>query len=100
MSLSTVVAHKFDFNTSILILVLVVLGGMGNMWGSIISATFLTLLPELLRKFNLDQYRMLVYAVVLILVMIATNNPALKQLVGKLFKRKKPAAAQKGGAQQ
>ncbi len=100
MSLSTVVANKFDFNTSILILVFVVLGGMGNMWGSILSATFLTLLPELLRKFNLDQYRMLVYAVVLILVMIATNNPALKQLVGKLFRRKKPAAAQKGGAQQ
>ena len=101
MSLSTVEAKKFDFNTSILILVFVVLGGMGNMWGSIISATFLTLLPELLRTFNLDQYRMLVYAVVLIIVMIATNNPLLKQLAGSVAdKVKKPAAAEKGGEAQ
>ncbi len=99
MSLSTIVANKFDFNTSILILVFVVLGGMGNMWGSILSATFLTLLPELLRKFNLDQYRMLVYAVVLIIVMIATNNPALKQLVGSVIGRFKRAPAKKGGEQ-
>lgn len=97
MSLSTIVANKFDFNTSILILVFVVLGGMGNMWGSILSATFLTLLPELLRMFNLDQYRMLVYAIVLILVMIVTNNPMLSQFFGglkeKLFHKK-----QEGGA--
>ena len=100
MSLSTIVANKFDFNTSILILVFVVLGGMGNMWGSILSATFLTLLPELLRTFNLDQYRMLVYAVVLIIVMIATNNPTLKQLAGNVTDRlKKKAPAKKGGAQ-
>ncbi len=97
MSLSTIVANKFDFNTSILILVFVVLGGMGNMWGSILSATFLTLLPELLRKFNLDQYRMLVYAVVLIIVMIATNNPTLKQLAGGVIDRFKRASAKKGG---
>ena len=107
MSLSTVVANKFDFNTSILILVFVVLGGMGNMWGSILSATFLTLLPELLRTFNLDQYRMLVYAIVLIIVMIVTNNAFFKALAEKgknaaksLWKRKKPAKAQEGGAQQ
>lgn len=103
MTLSTVEAKKFDFNTSILILVFVVLGGMGNMWGSIISASFLTLLPELLRKFNLDQYRMLVYAVVLIVVMLVTNNPTIKAFFGKataLLKRKRPAPATKGGAQQ
>ena len=105
MSLSTIVANKFDFNTSILILVFVVLGGMGNMWGSIISATFLTLLPELLRKFNLDQYRMLVYAIVLILVMIATNNPLLQQTMGSVAdklkgKKKAPAQAGEGGGAQ
>ena len=92
MSLSTIVANKFDFNTSILILVFVVLGGMGNMWGSILSATFLTLLPEMLRKFNLDQYRMLVYAIVLILVMIATNNPWL----GRFFASLKEKIFRKG----
>lgn len=76
MNYTTIVANKFDFNTSILVLVFVVLGGLGNMWGSIIAATALTILPEALRQF--DKYRMLVYAVVLILVMLATNNPTIK----------------------
>ena len=73
---STVVASKFDFNTSILILVFVVLGGLGNMRGSIIAATVLTVLPELLRQFS--DYRMLVYAIVLIVMMLVTNNPTLR----------------------
>ena len=76
MNYSTIAANKFDFNTSILILVFVVLGGLGNMLGSIVAATALTILPEALRQFA--DYRMLVYAVVLILVMLFTNNPKLK----------------------
>jgi branched-chain amino acid transport system permease protein len=76
MNFSTVVATKFNFNTSILILVYVVLGGLGNITGSIIAATVLTVLPEMLREFN--EYRMLIYAIVLILVMLATNNATLK----------------------
>ncbi len=76
MNFSSILAKKFDFNTSILVLVFVVLGGMGNIRGSIIAAAALTILPELLRQFA--DYRMLAYAVVLILVMLFTNNPALK----------------------
>lgn len=72
----TFTATKFDFNTSILILVFVVLGGLGNMWGSVIAAAALTILPEALRQFA--DYRMLVYAIVLILVMLATNNPSIQ----------------------
>ena len=79
---STIVANKFDFNTSILVLVFVVLGGLGNMLGSIIAAAALTILPEALREFS--DYRMLVYAIVLILVMLATNNPTLKSLLARL----------------
>ena len=45
MNYSTIVANKFDFNTSILILVFVVLGGQGNMLGGIIAAAALTILP-------------------------------------------------------
>ena len=52
MNYTTIVANKFDFNTSILILVFVVLGGLGNMLGSIIAATALTILPEALREFS------------------------------------------------
>lgn len=59
---------KYDFNRSVEILIMVVLGGMGSITGSVISASVLTLLPELLRGF--DQYRMLVYSIILILVML------------------------------
>ena len=83
---NTIIASKFDFNTSILILVFVVLGGQGRMWGSIIAAAALTVLPELLRQFN--DYRMLVYAIVLILVMLATNNPTLKNFFSSLRGKK------------
>ena len=82
MNYTTLVANKFDFNTSILILVFVVLGGLGNMLGSIIAATALTILPEALREFS--DYRMLVYAIVLILVMLATNNDTFKAVLGRL----------------
>lgn len=82
LNYSTVVARKFDFNTSILVLVFVVLGGMGNIRGSIIAATILTVLPEVLRAFN--DIRMLVYAIILILVMLATNNVRIRRLFGRL----------------
>lgn len=80
-------ATKFDFNTSILILVFVVLGGLGNMRGSIIAAAVLTVLPEALRQFS--DYRMLVYAIVLILVMIGSNNAQLKALVARIVPGRK-----------
>ena len=87
MNYSTLVANKFDFNTSILILVFVVLGGLGNMLGSIIAATALTILPEALRQFS--DYRMLVYAIVLILVMLATNNDTFKAFLARLIPGRK-----------
>ncbi|MGN0974416.1 MAG: branched-chain amino acid ABC transporter permease, partial [Gemmiger sp.] len=70
LNFSSLVAKKFDYNTSILILVFVVLGGMGNILGSVISATVLYILPEAMR--GLQDYRMIIYAVVLILVMLFT----------------------------
>ena len=92
MNFSSVVAGRFDYNTSILILVYVVLGGIGNVRGSIIAAAILTILPEFLR-FMAD-YRMLIYAIVLILVMLATNNPTVQDFINSTFRRKK----KKGGA--
>lgn len=58
----------FKFMKSIEILVMVVLGGMGSMLGSILSATVLTILPELLRSFS--DYRMVVYSLALVVMMI------------------------------
>ena len=70
---------NFGYNMSITILVFVVLGGMGKIRGSIISAVLLTLLPELLRKVQsgTTDYRMLIYSIVLILVMLFTSAPNL-----------------------
>ena len=87
MNFSTIIASKFDFNTSILVLVFVVLGGLGNMLGSIIAAAALTILPEALRGFA--DYRMLIYAVILIIVMLTTNNKAVGDLLQKLLPGKK-----------
>ena len=87
LNFSTVAASKFKFDMSILVLVFVVLGGIGNIRGSIISATLLTILPELLRAFA--NYRMLIYAIVLILVMLATNNQTLRSLVQRIIPHKK-----------
>lgn len=81
LNYSTVAPKKFDFNTSILVLVFVVLGGIGNMTGAMIAAALLTVLPEMLRQFQ--DYRMLVYAIVLIVVMIATNNEKVKAFFAK-----------------
>ena len=97
LNYSTVVARKFDFNTSILVLVFVVLGGMGNIRGSIIAATVLTVLPELLRAFN--DYRMLVYAIILIIAMLTTNNEQLKQMTQRIIGWVKPVKASDAGKQ-
>ena len=86
LNYSTMVASKFDYNTSILILVYVVLGGLGNINGTLISTVVLFLLPQLLR--GLQDYRMLIYAVILILIMLITNNEAMKTRMGA-FRRKK-----------
>ena len=87
LNYSNLAAAKFDFNSSILVLVFVVLGGLGNIWGSVIAATVLYVLPEALRGFS--DYRMLVYAIILIIVMLASNNKQLKLLLEKIFGKKK-----------
>ena len=93
MNFSTVTASKFDFNTSILILVFVVLGGLGNIWGSIIAAALLTVLPELLRSMN--DYRMLIYAILLIVMMIFNNSGAKKRLTEYFSAQKEKRTAKK-----
>ena len=74
-NLATLTAQpkNFGYNMSIMILVFVVLGGIGNIRGSIIAAIVLTLLPELLR--GLSDYRMLIYAIVLIVMMLFNWSP-------------------------
>ncbi len=86
LNFSTIAPDKFKFDTSILVLVFVVLGGIGSIRGSVIAATLLTVLPEVLREFG--DYRMLVYAVVLIAVMLVSNNPMVRQLLERIHPKK------------
>ena len=90
LNYSNVTAAQFDFNTSILVLVYVVLGGLGNIWGTILATVVLYVLPEALRQYA--DLRMLLYAVVLIVVMLATNNPQVRSLAGRIIPRRKGAS--------
>ena len=76
----------FDYNKSIEILVIVVLGGMGSIQGSIIAAIALTVLPELLRA--ADDFRMLLYAIVLIAMMIFNHSKIKDGLLANKLTRK------------
>ena len=82
----------FDFNKSIEILVMVVMGGMGSIPGSVIAALLITVLPEILR--GLQDYRMLIYAVVLIVMMLLNNNAKFNNFKQRVFSKK----AKKQGA--
>ena len=90
----TALPKNFGYNMSIMILVYVVLGGIGNIRGSVIATVILYLLPEMLR--GLSNYRMLMYAIVLILAMLFNSAPqfvVLRERVAEKFSRKdkKPA---------
>jgi branched-chain amino acid transport system permease protein len=59
---------SFGFFKSIEILTMIVLGGLGSITGAILSAVFLTYLPELLRQFAM--LRMVIYSGMLIVMML------------------------------
>jgi len=98
---------NFGFMKSIEILVMVVLGGMGSMFGSVVAATVLTAIPELLRIFS--DYRMIVYSLLLIVVMLFKPSGLLgcydfslsavveKALNGKLFGARRRKAGEQNG---
>jgi len=67
-NIGILVPANFDFMTSINILMIVVLGGLGSMMGSVIAASVLTSLPLVLQPLN--EYRMIIFSLMLIVVMI------------------------------
>ena len=87
----TALPKNFGYNMSIMFLVFVVLGGIGNMRGSIIAAVILNLLPELLR--GLSDYRMLFYAIVLIVMMLINWAPKAIEMRERFFSRFKKKEA-------
>ncbi len=109
---STIQAAKFGYNYSIEILVMVVLGGMGSINGSIIAATLITILNEKLRTVltgDMAVLKDMLYALILIVLVIYKNAPALrafrekynfKALFDKMFKsRTDPARVRDDSAE-
>ncbi|MCL2401466.1 MAG: branched-chain amino acid ABC transporter permease [Oscillospiraceae bacterium] len=99
-NIGILVPGEFDFMTSINILMIVVLGGMGSMAGAVFAASILTSLP--LFMVALNEYRMIIYALMLIIVMLfkpsgllGTYDFSLSRLLEKLIRR---LAGKKGGA--
>lgn len=101
----------FSYNYSIEILVMVVLGGMGSINGSIIAATLITYINFLLQSNlsgDLAAVKNLVYALILIVVVIFNNAPSLARIKEKLSlgnvlknrrrKQKDPASVQDDAA--
>ena len=81
----------FSYNYSIEILVMVVLGGMGNITGSIIAATAITFINFQLQtrlSGDLAALKFLVYALILIVVVIFNNAPALSAVREKFSIRR------------
>jgi branched-chain amino acid transport system permease protein len=100
--LSILDPSTFGFMRSAEILVIVVLGGLGSIFGSVISATVLTVLPELLRGFA--EYRMVIYSLLLVIVMIFKPSGlcgryefSLGSSIDGLFARMRGGLLKKGG---
>lgn len=60
--------QSFDFSRSVMVVIMVVLGGMGSLSGSLIGALLVTVLPESLRVF--EDYRLVIFPLLLILMML------------------------------
>ena len=80
-SFANIKPAAFNYNMSIEILVIVVLGGMGSIPGSIIAAIALRVLPEMLREFS--DYRMLAYSILLIVIMLLNSNSKFTEFKSK-----------------
>ena len=89
----TITPTGFDFTKSIEIVVMVILGGMGNTTGVILAAVLLTILPEVLR--SVEQYRMVLYSLLLIILMIVRPtglfNFDFMAICTRLWRKLRPA---------
>ena len=74
----------FDIFFSIELVAMVIIGGMGSIWGSVAGAAFLTPLPQLLHVF--DDYKDLIYGA-LFMGMLIKAPQGLAGIIGTLFRR-------------
>ena len=87
--IGSIYPHSFQLLISFNILALIIIGGMGNIWGVMLGALVLVGLPELLREFS--EFRLLVYGVVLIFMMLQRPEGLLPDQPQELVKEPAPA---------
>ncbi|MEW6053408.1 MAG: branched-chain amino acid ABC transporter permease [Nitrospirota bacterium] len=83
---------SFSLFYSILVLMMVIVGGITNLWGAIIGAVVITVLPELLRKF--EELDVLVYGLILTLTLMFFRKGLVPLIAEKLKKFRGPAVAE------
>jgi branched-chain amino acid transport system permease protein len=89
--------NSFTFMKSIEVIVMVVLGGMGSLTGSLLGASILTALPEVLRFASAD--RLIIYSLLLVILMISRpqgilgNREIAWGALLRRFRRKRPEGA-------
>ncbi|MCX8069962.1 MAG: branched-chain amino acid ABC transporter permease, partial [Thermodesulfovibrionales bacterium] len=75
---------SFSLFQSVLVLMMVVVGGITNLWGAVVGSIIITILPELLREFK--EYDILVYGIILILTLLFFNKGLVPILIERLQK--------------
>jgi ABC-type branched-subunit amino acid transport system permease subunit len=68
MMLGFIAPTNFAFGDSLILVSIVLLGGMGSLWGTVVAAVLVIMLPEKLQA--IQEYRFLLYAVVVILILL------------------------------
>lgn len=85
--------NNFTFMWSVIILLMIILGGLGSISGAIVGAVILTLLPEVLRLLGptVSEWRMVIYSVLLIVLMLAKPSGIFgkKEIALPFFKKEK-----------
>ncbi|RMG58941.1 MAG: branched-chain amino acid ABC transporter permease, partial [Deltaproteobacteria bacterium] len=92
--LTFVAPSSFGFNFSVELVVMVVLGGMASVWGAVVGAFFLTILPEFLRAF--EELDILIFGAILIVCMIFLPG-GIAGGVRKLWERARPKREAESG---
>lgn len=87
--------NNFNYNYSIEMVIMVVLGGMGNILGSVISAIFLTTLPQILSDFA--TYRLLIYSLLLVFIMLLKNSATFVKINNNITNTLKKISFKKKG---
>ena len=74
---------NYTFADSLILVSILLLGGIGNVWGAIVATAFVVIVPEKLQA--IQEYRFLLYSVMVILVLLFRPEGMLPRPVRRYF---------------